>query len=45
MEFFALYFNLLIIFIELYWIFNYMDIEERKSQIKIFLTIGWLGVG
>ena len=46
MELFALYFNLLLLFyIELYWILNYMDIVERKSENRILSTIGWLGIG
>ena len=41
MELFALYFNLLLFYIELStWILNYMDIGERKSKSKIVSTIG-----
>ena len=29
----------------LFWILNYMDIEERKSYNRIVPTIGWLGIG
>ena len=45
MESFALHFNSSLFYIELsFWILNYMDIEERKSENKIFPTIGRLGV-
>ena len=43
MELFALY--IIILHWAFFWILNYMDIVERKSENKIIPTIGWLGVG
>ena len=46
MELFALYFDILLFYIELsfgFWF--YMDIVERKSKNRIVPTISWLAVG
>ena len=45
MELFALQFILLLLFyIKLYWILNYMDIVDRKSKNRIVIPIGWIGI-
>ena len=40
MELFALYLHW-----ALFWILNYMNIEERKSKNRIVPTIGWVDAG
>ena len=42
---FSLYFNFILFYIDLFWILNYVDIVERKSENRIVPIIGWLGVG
>ena len=46
MELFALYFNLLLFYMELsFCILNYMGIVERKSENRVIPTISWFGIG
>ena len=36
MELFALYFQILLFYIELFWILNYVDIEEKNIKAESF---------